>query len=127
MTQLAAARRLRHHHAYQVVGGQGEQETDEGPAHGARIQLHGVQRSEPGTHQAGDAKQQGVTQIDAVALVVAPDRQHHVGHHHDQGGALSQLLIQTEQHAQHRNGDQAAADTEQPTHGSQSSAQDKIQ
>src|SRR5690606_3786527 len=62
----------------------------------------------------GDAEGQGITQIDAVALVVAPDRQQHVGHYHHQCGALRHLLIKAEEDAQRGNGAQPATDAEQP-------------
>lgn len=67
-----------------------------------------------------------MAQLDAVALVVAPQRQQHVGHHHHQGGALGQLLVKAEQHAQRRNGDQPAADAEQPTQGAERGPQHDI-
>ncbi|MNC24155.1 hypothetical protein D3C75_722000 [compost metagenome] len=45
--------------------------------------------------------------------MVAPQRQHHVRHDHHQCRALGNLLIEPEQHAQQRNGNQATADSEQ--------------
>lgn len=54
-----------------------------------------------------------MAQFDAIALVIAPQREHHVGHHHDQRRTLGQLLVEAEPDAQHRNGNQAATDPEQ--------------
>ncbi|MNN63409.1 hypothetical protein D3C81_1787850 [compost metagenome] len=60
-----------------------------------------------------------MTQFDTIALVIAPQRQHDIRHHHHQRGTLCQLLVQTEQHSEHRNGDQATANSEQATHGAE--------
>ncbi|MCY1543245.1 hypothetical protein D9M68_790530 [compost metagenome] len=68
-----------------------------------------------------------MAQVDAIALVIAPQRQQDIRHHHHQGGALSQLLIQTEQHAQRRNRDQAATDTKQTAQRTQQHAENQIQ
>ncbi len=68
-----------------------------------------------------------MSQVDTIALVIAPDRQHHVRHHHHQRSPLSKLLIQAENDAQHRNGDQATTDAEQTAQGSQTQAQQQIQ
>ncbi|MNF09088.1 hypothetical protein D3C80_2096610 [compost metagenome] len=68
-----------------------------------------------------------MTQLDAVALVIAPQRQQHIRHHHHQGRALGQLLIEPEQHAQGRNRDQAAADAEQATQRTQQHTEDQVQ
>ncbi|MNP09555.1 hypothetical protein D3C76_1016670 [compost metagenome] len=65
-------------------------------------------------------------QLDAVALVIAPQRQQHVRHHHHQRRALGQLLVKAEQDPQRRNRDQPAANTEQATQGAQASAQHDI-
>ena len=67
-----------------------------------------------------------MAQFNPVALVIAPQRQHHIGHHHHQCSALGNLLIQAEQHPQHGNRDQAAADSEQTTHSAQGRAQQQI-
>ncbi|MNZ74353.1 hypothetical protein D3C78_928000 [compost metagenome] len=58
--------------------------------------------------------------------MIAPQRQHHVRHHHHQRGALGNLLIEPEQHAQQRNGDQAAADAKQTAERAQRSAEHQI-
>lgn len=101
----------------------GLQKTDEGPTHGARIHLHRIQRGQPGAEETGDTEQQGMSQVDTIALMITPDRQHHVRHHHHQRSPLSKLLIQAENDAQHRNGDQPAADAEQTTQRPQAQPQ----
>ncbi|MNE95536.1 hypothetical protein D3C80_1936360 [compost metagenome] len=68
-----------------------------------------------------------MAQLDAVSLVIAPQRQQHVRHHHHQRRALGQLLVQAKQHAQRRDRDQPAANAEQAAHGPQGSAQHDIQ
>ena len=67
-----------------------------------------------------------MTQLDAVTLVIAPQGEHHVRHDHDQSGALGNLLIQPEQHAEYRDSNQPAADAKQPTHGAQRRTQCQV-
>ncbi|MOA46233.1 hypothetical protein D3C78_1687220 [compost metagenome] len=59
--------------------------------------------------------------------MVAPQRQQHVGHHHYQRRTLGQLLIQTEQQTQHRDGNQPAANAEQSAQGAQQQPQSHIE
>lgn len=66
-------------------------------------------------------------QFDAIALVIAPQRQHHVRHHHDQRRALGNLLIEAEPHTEQRNGDQTATDTENATKGAKRGAEQQVQ
>jgi len=68
-----------------------------------------------------------VAPIDAIALVITPDGEQHVGHHHHQCRTLRQLLIQPEQHAQYRDRDQPAADAEQSAERAQGQAQQYVQ
>ncbi len=68
-----------------------------------------------------------MAQLDAVTLVITPQRQQHIGHYHHQRRALRQLLVQAKQHAQRRNRDQPTANAEQATHGPQGCAQHDIQ
>ncbi|MNT87663.1 hypothetical protein D3C72_2281100 [compost metagenome] len=67
-----------------------------------------------------------MAQFDPVALMVAPQRQHHVRHHHHQSGALGNLLIETAQYAQQRNGDQSPADAEQAAKGPQGRTENQV-
>ena len=55
----------------------------------------------------------GIADIHAAALVVAPKPEHHVRHHHDQGGPLRQMLVHAEHQRQDGNGDDSPADAEQ--------------
>ena len=68
-----------------------------------------------------------MTQVNRVALVISPQGQYHIGHHHHQRGALGDLLVQPEKHTQYRNCDQPAANPEQTTHRAQGHAQDQVQ
>ena len=60
-----------------------------------------------------------MTWIDTIALVITPQCQQHIGDDHHQRGALGQLLIQTKQYAQSRNGNQTATNTEQTAKGAE--------
>ena len=67
-----------------------------------------------------------MAQLDAITLVITPQGEHYIGYHHDQRGALGYLLVQAEQHAEHRNGYQPATNAKQPTHGAQSRTQYQV-
>lgn len=68
-----------------------------------------------------------MTQLDAIALMIAPQRQHHVGHHHHQRRALGDLLIEAKPHAQQRDGDQTTADAEDPAQCAKGGAKQQVQ
>lgn len=75
-----------------------QEEDHERFAHPRRIDPRGHAGRQERAKQAGQGKDSGLARIDAVALVVAPQRQHHVRYHHHQRGTLRQLLVETEDH-----------------------------
>lgn len=113
ITHLRRSRCIGGEHAGQVVEGQRDQERDEADPHAVRVDPHGPDRTKPGKAETHGSQRQDMAQFNAIALVIAPQREHHVGHHHDQRRTLGQLLVEAEPDAQHRNGNQAATDPEQ--------------
>ena len=65
--------------------------------------------------------------VDTVALVITPQRQKHIRHHHHQRRTLSQLLIQAKQHAERRNGDQPTANPKQTAKSAEGQSEQKVQ
>jgi len=126
MAHLCRRRRIAGEHAQQVVGRQRQQKCDKADTHRAGVQAHGPDRAEPGKAEAHYPQRQRVAQFNAITLVITPQREHHVGHHHHQRGALGDLLIEAEQHAEHRDGNQPAANAEQAAHRAQCRAHNQV-
>ncbi|CAI8956527.1 hypothetical protein EMIT0P395_60097 [Pseudomonas sp. IT-P395] len=114
-------------HLQQVVDREHHQERDKADAHGLRINAHCPDRTDPGKAKAHHRQGQRMSQFDAIALVITPQRQHHVRHYHDQRRALGDLLIETKPDAEQRDSDQAAADAEYATESAKGGAEQQVQ
>ena len=122
-----AALRRAPEQAPEHVAGQRQEEDHERFAHPRRIDPRGHAGRQERAKQAGQGKDSGLARIDAVALVVAPQRQHHVRYHHHQRGTLRQLLVETEDHPQRRDRQQAAAYPEQTAQATEHHPQQEIE
>ena len=103
------------------------EKADEGQAHAPGVQRHRHGGTDDREDEVGAGQRRCVAPIDAIALVITPDGEQHVGHHHHQCRTLRQLLIQPEQHTQYRDRDQPAADAEQSAKRAQGQAQQYVQ
>jgi hypothetical protein len=92
----------------------------------ARIDGGGKPCAEVGEGDGRQTEQRHHPQIEPVAAVVLPEAENDVGCHHDQSGALRQLLRHAEQQAEHGNGDQAAADAEDAADRAEQGAEQDI-
>lgn len=115
VAELSAARLCAQKNPQQRVGCQDQKKADERDAHSLGVQRDGDSCAGNREAEARSAQRQRVAEVDAVALVIAPDSQEHIGHDHNQSCALRHLLIQPEEHANDRNGDEAPADAKQPS------------
>ena len=89
--------------------------------------MHPVARRPQRTEQTRHTQRQRVAVIYRIALVITPQGEHHIRHHHHQRSALGQLLIQAEQHTQRRDRDQPATDPEQAAERTECSTEQEIQ
>ena len=61
-----------------------------------------------------------------MPLVIPPETDQHIGRNHYQGGALRKVLVHSVQVAEHRNGDQPAANAEQTACNAKAHAEQQI-
>src|SRR3546814_6790850 len=67
-------------HADQVVGRQDDHEGHEADSHALRVDAHGPDRAKPGKAKTHGGQWQCMTHFNTIALVVAPQGEHHVWH-----------------------------------------------